>query len=241
MSPPQLVFLHGWGMHCSIWDGIVAEFRSHNAVAASLPGYGNTPFCAGGCGDLAAALSARFDGPLVICGWSLGSQVAMRWALAAPQQVERLVLVGASPRFVATADWECGVAQRVFTQFAAELALNYAKTIGRFLTLQADAGDRATLRELRQTLTHVEPSFDTLRQGLDLLRHEDLRNNVADIRMPTLIVNGERDMLVPRCAAEFLARAIPHAELALVADAGHAPFLSHRADFVRRLKAFLNG
>ena len=241
MSAPQLVFLHGWGMHYSIWDGIVPEFAARNAVAASLPGYAGSPFCAGGCGELAAALAGRFDGPLIVCGWSLGAQIAMRWALAAPQQIERLVLVGASPRFVANADWHCGVAERVFSQFATELALNYAKTIGRFLTLQADAGDRATLRELRQTLTHVEPSFDALRQGLDILLHEDLRNDVADIRMPTLILNGDRDMLVPKCAAEFLANKIPRAELEFVAEAGHAPFLSHREQFVRRLKVFLDG
>ena len=241
MSTPQLVFLHGWGMHHSIWDRILPDFAAHQAVAVSLPGYGNTRFCPGGCVDLAQALAAQFDRPLIVCGWSLGAQVALRWALAAPEQVVRLILVGASPRFVATADWQCGVAQRVFSEFGTELALSYAKTIARFLTLQADAGDRATLRELRQTLTHVEPSLDALRQGLDILLHEDLRNDVCNIRMPTLIINGERDMLVPKCAAEFLTRAISGAEIELVPDAGHAPFLSHRADFVRRLKVFLNG
>lgn len=241
MSTPQLVFLHGWGMHYSIWDGVVAKFAAHRAVAASLPGYAGSPYRPGGCGELAAALSARFDAPLIVCGWSLGAQIAMRWALAAPQQIERLILVGASPRFVATTDWQCGVAEHVFSQFATELALNYAKTIGRFLTLQADAGDRATLRELRQTLTHVEPSFDALRQGLDILLHEDLRGEVAAIQMPTLIINGSRDMLVPKCAPEFLLNLLPHAELQLVPDAGHAPFLSHGDEFVRRLKTFLDG
>ena len=241
MSKPQFVFLHGWGMQHSIWNRVLPDFVAHEAIAVSLPGYGDTPFCPGGCGDLAQALAARSDGPLILCGWSLGAQVAMRWALAAPEQIVRLILVGASPRFVATADWQCGVAQRAFSDFGRELALNYAKTIARFLTLQADAGDRATLRELRQTLTHVEPSLDALRQGLDILLHEDLRNDVCDIRMPTLIINGERDMLVPKCAAEFLTRTIAHAEVEFVPDAGHAPFLSHRADFVRRLKVFLNG
>lgn len=241
MSTLQLVFLHGWGMHHSIWDRILPEFAAHEAIAVSLPGYAHTPFCPGNCADLAQALAARCGRPLVVCGWSLGAQVAMRWALAAQGQIERLILVGASPRFVATDDWQCGVAQRVFSDFARELALNYANTIGRFLTLQADAGDRATLRELRQTLTHVEPSLHALRQGLDILLHEDLRNDVCDIRMPTLIINGERDMLVPKCAAEFLSRTIAHAEIEFVPNAGHAPFLSQRADFVRRLKVFLNG
>ena len=241
MSTPQLVFLHGWGMHRSIWDRILPEFAAHEAIAVSLPGYGDTPFCPGGCGDLARALADRFDRPITLCGWSLGAQVALRWALAAPDQVQRLIVVGASPRFVASDDWRCGVPQRVFADFGRELAMNYAKTIGRFLTLQADAGDRATLRELRQTLTHVEPSLAALRQGLDILLHEDLRDDVADLPMPTLILNGERDMLVPRCAAEFLTRTIAHAEIEFIPDAGHAPFLSHRADFVHRLKAFLNG
>lgn len=236
----RIVFVHGWGMHRSIFDGVITELGAE-AWAPDVPGYGGSAYCAGGCEALAAALSRQFDGPLVVCGWSLGAQIAMRWALANPQQVARLILVGGNPRFVASADWSCGIDARVFTGFAAELALNYAKTITRFLTLQADAGDRATLRELRAVLTHLQPTPKALRQGLDILLHEDVRDELKSLQMPTLIVYGARDMLVPRCAAEYLAEHIPHAELAWIADAGHAPFLSHRAEFVARLREFVHG
>lgn len=236
----RIVFVHGWGMHRSIFDGVIADLGAE-ASAPDVPGYGGTAYCAGGCEALAIELSRQFDGPLTVCGWSLGAQIALRWALAAPRQVTRLILVGASPRFVASDDWPCGVAAQLFTEFAAELALDYAKTITRFLTLQADAGDRATLRELRAVLTHLQPTPKALRQGLDILLHEDLRCELESIRMPTLVVHGERDMLVPRCAAEYLAERIPHAKLACIADAGHAPFLSHRAEFVARVREFVHG
>lgn len=236
----RIVFVHGWGMHRSIFDGVIAELGAA-ACAPDVPGYGGTDFCEGGCAALATGLSRQFDGPLIVCGWSLGAQIALRWALAEPQRVTRLILVGGNPRFVASDDWPCGVAAQLFTQFAAELALDYAKTITRFVTLQADAGDRATLRELRAVLTHLQPTPRALRQGLDILLHEDLRSELGSLRTPTLVVHGDRDMLVPRCAADYLAEHIPHAELACIADAGHAPFLSHRAEFVARVREFAHG
>ena len=236
----RIVFVHGWGMHHSIFDAALGEL-GEDASAPDVPGYGGAEFCEGGCDALAAALSRQFEGPLIVCGWSLGAQIAIHWALAEPQRVTRLILVGGSPRFVASDDWRCGVSAQLFTEFGAQLALDYAKTITRFLTLQADAGDRATLRELRGVLTHLQPSPKALRQGLDILLHEDLRERIAALAMPTLVIHGERDMLVPRCAAEFLAEHIPHAELAGIADAGHAPFLSHRAEFVTRVREFAHG
>lgn len=236
----RIVFIHGWGMHRSIFDGVIAGLAV-DALAPDVPGYGGTQYCAGDCAALAGALARQFDGPLIVCGWSLGAQIALRWALAEPERVARLILVGGSPRFVSGDDWQCGVSAQLFTEFATELALDYAKTITRFLTLQADAGDRATLRELRAVLTHLQPTPKALRQGLDILLHEDLRATLASVQMPTLVVQGDRDMLVPRCAAEYLATHIPHAELACITDAGHAPFLSHRAEFIARVREFAHG
>ena len=92
---PPLVLLHGWAMHSELWGPLVPRLaRRYRVHAVDLPGHGFSAapdeFTIKG---VVAALAAAFPGnepPLTVLGWSLGGQVAMRWALAAPERVRRL-------------------------------------------------------------------------------------------------------------------------------------------------------
>ena len=83
---PDLVLLHGWGMHGGIWDGVCAQlaqrFRLH---AVDLPGYGASahqePYT---LAALALAVAQVMPQRAHVGGWSLGGQVAMRLALDFP-------------------------------------------------------------------------------------------------------------------------------------------------------------
>jgi pimeloyl-[acyl-carrier protein] methyl ester esterase len=129
----------------------------------------------------------------------------------------------------------------VLEQFAQNLEQDYAGTIDRFLTLQTAGDDRAVLRRLREIFRHGEPVTAALRAGLRLLKEEDRRGVLAGIDTPALVIQGERDRLVPMGAARFLVEHLPQARLAPVAGAGHAPFLSHPAVFLEKLKSFIHG
>jgi pimeloyl-[acyl-carrier protein] methyl ester esterase len=72
-----------------------------------------------------------------------------------------------------------------------------------------------------------------------MLRDNDLRQRVDAIAAPTLILHGERDVLVRPGAAQWLERALPHARLVVFARCGHAPFLCEPVRFVREVADFL--
>jgi pimeloyl-[acyl-carrier protein] methyl ester esterase len=187
-------------------------------------------------------LSAQFDEPLAVCGWSLGGQIALRWALRHPQQISRLALVASTPCFVRRTGWECGMSEETLAEFAAALQQDYALTLRRFLALQVRGSERERelLVALRSALaSRGEPDLDALQAGLDILRDCDLRNELPGIRQPALVIGGERDTLTPPQASHYLAAQLPDARLVEIGGAAHAPFLSHPDEFMKHLTGFL--
>ncbi len=240
----DLVLIHGWGMHGGVWQDVAHALAPHCRVhAVDLPGMGDSPPCRPGT---AAQVMAELIGVLperaTVCGWSLGGQLAMRLALQCPERVGRLVLVGATPRFVNGDGWEHGVTAAVFREFAAQVMQDPAAAMGRFLSLQAMGGtsSRELIRALRARFA-LKPALhrEALQAALDMLLEADLRDAVAGMAQPALVLHGERDTLAPVAAARWLAARLPQAQLAVIGGASHAPFLSHPVAFVARLRAFL--
>lgn len=243
---PELVLLHGWGMHGGVWEPVVdrlaESFRVH---VVDLPGLGHSgPIAPYDLETLAAELANALPDATAVCGWSLGGQIAMRWALQRPQQVERLILVGTTPRFVNGPDWDRGIAAEVFRDFAAQVRDDYRGTLSRFLALQAHGGDaaRETVRSLRERFfDRSEPQPETLQAGLDILLHTDLRAEVSALTQPALVLHGDYDKLAPVAAGHWLAENLSSAELAVCGGASHAPFLSHPSWFVAAIEEFMHG
>ena len=245
-----LVLLHGWAMHSGLWlpllPRLIDRYRVHSV---DLPGHGYSssvaPFdVATLANDVAATVSELPDVAVtapVVLGWSLGGLVALEWARARPGTMRALVLVAATACFVQRPDWPHAMAPATLVQFGDELAASYRRTLLRFLTLQVQSSDHglAALALLRNHLfDRGEPDRETLRAGLALLAATDLRGAIAGIEVPTLVIGGDRDTLVPSDSLRWLAASLPHATLALIPGAAHAPFLSHPKDFVVALNRF---
>ncbi len=241
-----LVMLHGWGMHGGIWSDIAAQLAQDFEVhSVDLPGHGKSAWTGGDFSleAIVAALSRRFATPAHVCGWSLGGMIAQHWALCAPQQVGRVVLVASTPCFAARPDWQFGMPQATLEQFAAELEKDFSATLRRFLALQVRGSDheRDLLGVLRERLfSRGEPDLAALRGGLAILREADLRPSLARIAQPMLAIAGERDKLTPAHALHHLARMAQNARVVEIKGAAHAPFLSHPAVFIEHLKSFLH-
>lgn len=238
----NLVLLHGWGMHGGVWNGVKDELARHFRLhVVDLPGYGLSPACASYTLEhltmlVAAALPQRAHW----CGWSLGGLVALETARRFPEKVARLVLVASTPCFVQCEDWRCAMAPETLREFAVALESDYAGTLKRFLALQArgDEAAKAVLRALRDGLfARGRPALGALRGGLEILAQTDLRPQLG---CPSaLIVHGDRDLLTPLPAAQWLANHLPGARLEVFHGAAHAPFLSHPNEFVETVKNYL--
>lgn len=243
---PDLVLLHGWGLHSGIWAPLLPRLAPHCRITCiDLPGHGHSPR-----GDATftleaavAAVAAAAPPGATWLGWSLGGQIALAAALAG-HELERLVLVATTPRFVAGPDWPCAMDAATLADFGATLAADHRKTVRDFLALQL-RGDRhaaTRLAELRHLLAgRDDPEPGALAAGLEILAALDLRPRLAKVRQPALVISGERDRLTPAEAGRRLAAALPDGRLLVLPGAAHAPFLACPDAFVEAVTAFMPG
>lgn len=235
MSPAAtLVLLHGWGAHGGVWAEVSAKLGDRIAVQApDIDGSGSFD-------DAVDRLAARSPARCVVAGWSLGGQLALSWAQRHPAQVTGLILLAATPRFVAAPDWTHGMATAAFEEFAAMVEADAAAALRRFRLLETrgDVCARAVIRQLDHLLAaRMTGDAAVLARMLGWLRDTDLRPVLPAIRQPALVIHGDRDSVVAPAAADFLAVQLHRARIERIAGAAHAPFVSG-AD---RVCALING
>ncbi|MGF1614225.1 MAG: pimeloyl-ACP methyl ester esterase BioH [Gammaproteobacteria bacterium] len=238
--------LHGWGLDSGVWRDTQRLLSAYYRVTTlDLPGYGGNHSLgpAVGLEAMVEAVAAVITEPTVCMGWSLGGMVAMAAALRYPSKVRALILVASTPCFVQKPDWPYGLPGRQLAAFAEGLASDYQGTLLRFLTLQAGQGEsaRRVIKKFRQQVLEraaVDPSV--LQTGLAVLQTTDLRPVLHTIDCPTLMFFGGRDVLVPAAVSDALSVLRPNWFGNILANSGHAPFISHQEAFLARLQVFLD-
>ncbi|WP_425148110.1 alpha/beta fold hydrolase [Deinococcus sp.] len=150
-----------------------------------------------------------------LIGHSMGGQIALLLAALRPQRISRLVLACAS-----------GLLRQKWWRVALKLPAAMRRGDLRFVpTILAD-GARAGLPNL-------------IRSSRDLLR-EDISELLPQIHLPTLVIWGERDVLVPPALGRMLAQGIAGAQFVSLANAGHVVMVDAPLAFNRAVLAFLN-
>jgi pimeloyl-ACP methyl ester carboxylesterase len=201
---PDYVLVHGLGMAHEYWDGLADELETTGTVyALDLPGFGDAPEPAEPLGmpesgELIAELIAGegLDRPVLI-GHSTGAQAAAETAARHPELVDRLVLIGptVNPR-------ERTLAKQT-ARFLQDVAVLNPKVFAQGVASYAEAGPGWYVRNLRPMLEH----------RIELV--------LPAIAVPTLVIRGEHDRIVPRYWAEEVAALVPDGRYAEVPGRGH--------------------
>jgi pimeloyl-ACP methyl ester carboxylesterase len=255
---PALLFVHGIGGDWKTWEPVLAPLAArHRVLAVDLPGHGGS---AKGAGDYSLGGMANVLRDLMgaleleratVAGHSLGGGIAMQFAYQYPERCERLVLVssgGLGPdvglllRLATLPGSELFLA---LTAPAARSALGCASDVGRRLRI-TPAADAAFYGRAFAALAEPE----TRAAFLGTLRGVvSTRGQLVDARdrlylaetMPTLIVWGERDAVIPVDHAHAAHEAMPGSRLETFEDAGHVPQLDDPERFVACVEGFVGG
>lgn len=254
---PPVVLIHGVAGRAAQWDQIVELLaETHTVMAPDLLGHGESAKPRGdyslgahasGIRDLLAGLDIRRAS---IVGHSLGGGIAMQFAYQFPERCERLVLVssgglGADVHPLLRAATLPG-SELVLPLIAHPRVLNAASVVPRALG-RMGLRIRPDLTEMArgyQSLASAEARnafLHTLRAVIDPTGQ---RINASDrlylaSKMPTLIIWGRRDRIIPFEHAQPTQEGTPGSRLELFDGAGHFPHLDDPQQFARTLEAFL--
>lgn len=250
-----VVFIHGLSGAWQNWLENLPHFaRRHRVIAFDLPGFGASPMppwriTIKRYGEFVAALldALGVAGGAIVIGNSMGGFIAAELAIAAPERVERLVLVSAAGLTIEHQRSDLGLSalqrlERVIGAYGAWFATRSDFLSGRprlrklalgFVIAHPDRLPGPLLAE--QVRGSGKPGFVP---ALDALTSYPIRARLPEIACPTLIVWGTEDRLVPvRDAYEF-ERLIPDAKAVVWADTGHVPQFERPSGFNALVAAF---
>lgn len=178
--------------------------------------------------DTLALLDALGLARVHVVGASMGGMIGQQLALRAPARVHSLVSImsSAGPR---AAPWpRASVLRRML--HAPGTASSHARRLAHYLALFTELGrhhgDPTEVERLRHgldaALRRAYRPQGTQRQLLAVCAQPDRRAALAALQVPTLVLHGRADPLVPVAAARTLARAIPRAQLEIIEGMGHS-------------------
>ncbi len=259
-----VLFLHGFSGSGLAWAGLAGIGGRFRAIVPDLPGHGGTgwhrPEAARGDGqtppggdarprasvesaadDLATIVRRLVADRVDVVGYSMGARIALRLAVAHPESVRRLVLEApsagiADPR--ERADRAAADVERA--------RIVVAEGIEAFATCWEGepvlAGEaalpppvHARVRAIRRSNTPLGLAASLVQGGQGAM--EPLHDRLASVAAPTLVIVGSRDPA--RTRGEEVAAGVPHARLAVVEGAGHAPHLERPDRFHALVLEFL--
>jgi pimeloyl-ACP methyl ester carboxylesterase len=176
---------------------------------------------------------ARLPERFTLLGSSYGSLLALAFTLANPERVKALVLVSPVASVHRVRRWALALSTlvRVPKPFAYVMAPAVARVLGG---LELPAEGRAELVRESRRVTPVE----MVRRLEDVLA-ADYLDDLERLRLPVLVVQGERDRLVPLAYARDVALRIPRGRLEVLRGASHLPYMSHAEAFNACVKDFL--
>lgn len=242
-----VVLLHGWSAFKEIWWLTMQALAPHVRVfAPDLPGHGASPPLPGTELDRVAERIALFCDTLgltkiTLVGHSMGGNLALALALAEPELVERMVLVDPAINMDRTPPYTriyLGGSRGWATLRTAQALARSLEPITKRVPHVHKGGFVApALRRLAYAGRHDPEALHLL---LHSLFESDIHERLQEIALPTLVVSGEFDTLVPTSVTRELAAQIPGAKFAVIRNASHNPMDERPAEFAQTLLTFLS-
>jgi 2-succinyl-6-hydroxy-2,4-cyclohexadiene-1-carboxylate synthase len=224
---PAVVLLHGFTHTGASWDPVVSALgERYRALALDIRGHGSasarTPVTLEGVvNDLGSLAPDRFT----LVGYSMGGRIALHAALALPERIERLVLIGASPGIADPGEREARLEddERLAADIESMTIEAFAQRWARTPVLAGQAPDVLAAAHADRLRNDPAGLARALR-GLGNAALPSLWGRLGEIRVPVVLVVGERDEKFRAIASEMGSQ-LPHGQVIVVPGAGHAVHL----------------
>jgi 3-oxoadipate enol-lactonase len=242
-SLPPLVFLHGIGGAARGWIGQLEAFSNrYHAIAWDMPGYGSSQqLAAASILTLAEALKdflAQVGATKpVLVGHSIGGMIVQQFLVNYPNLAAAVVLAQTTSAFGSSdGEWQKKfIEARLGPLDRGQTMVSMAPSLVEGLI--GDAPDEAGLELARACMAAVPP--ETYRSSMKAMIGFDLRKNIADIRLPTLLLSGSKDNNAPAKTMAKMAAQVRGSTYVELEGVGHLANFERPHEFNEVLSDFL--
>jgi pimeloyl-ACP methyl ester carboxylesterase len=250
---PPLLLVHGLGGSWRNWlENIPYLSKTHTVYALDLPGFGRSPnppepITIAGFGEAVIDFADKLGmGPeTALIGHSMGGFISSEAVISQPDRFSSLTLVSAAGITFADLHRVDRTAREVLMRvgipiFNRRVEANLGRKRLRAASFAGIISHPSRIsREILWEIGYYGASAPALIESAKALVSYDTRERLPEIEMPTLIVWGKRDLLVPVGAAYSYHKRISGSELHIIDDTGHMVQLERPARFNRTVKAFV--
>ncbi len=219
-----ILLIHAVGYDLTYWDKqIEALCDSYNVVAFDLPGHGRSP---GAPEDwtfpkAVATVSQLIEDiggrPIHLIGISFGGMIAQATALARPELIRSLTLIGTAPTFPDSA--RAAMKTRAEQTRTGGMQAVLQSSLERWFTGETRARRPDIVDRVSKTMLANDPAVHA--SIWEMISKFDVHDRLSEIRCPTLILVGEHDPSTPPSVASALAAKIPGSKLVVLPNASH--------------------
>ena len=247
---PTMVLAHGFGCDQQMWRLVVPHFEAtHRVVLFDHVGAGGSDASAydaarharleGYAQDVVEIIDALDAGPVVLVGHSVSAMIGLLAARERPELVDRLVLVGPSPRYIDDGDYRGGFSQEEIDELLETMDDNYLGWSAHIAPVIMGVPDRPELgEELTSRFCRTDPTLARRFARTTFL--SDNRADLPEVTTPALVVQCREDVIAPMEVGEYVRDHLPNSDFTVLDAVGHCPNLSAPDQLVAAMKAYLS-
>jgi sigma-B regulation protein RsbQ len=244
-----MIFALGFGTDQTAWEQVVAPFLdTHRIVVYDNVGAGKSDpgaFSANKYDTLHSYTNDLLDicdelqiKDAVLVAHSVSGMVATLAGIKAPHHFSKLVLVGASPRYLNDEAYTGGFDQPSLNGLFEAMSNNYFAWVSGFAPAAMGNPNNPKLAEnFANTLSAIRP--DIAQSVARVIFQSDHRHDLPKLNIPTLLLQSQKDIAVPLEVAEYLNKHIKDSTMKVVDAEGHFPHISAPAEIIREIQNFI--
>ncbi|HEY4307711.1 MAG TPA: alpha/beta hydrolase [Gemmatimonadaceae bacterium] len=244
-----MLFAHGFGCDQNMWRFVAPEFENtHRTVLFDYVGSGHSSRAAysterystleGYAQDVLDVIHALDLHDVIFVGHSVSSMIGILAANREPSRFARLVLIGPSPRYINDGTYVGGFERADIDGLFEMMDKNFLGWANFLAPAIMKNPDRPELgAELASSFCSTDPII--ARAFAKATFYADNRKDLAQVSVPSLILQCTDDMVAPLAVGQFLETKLPGTTLRVMKANGHCPHMSHPEETIALMRQYL--
>ncbi|MBW7963576.1 sigma-B regulation protein RsbQ [Bradyrhizobium japonicum] len=244
-----MIFAHGFGCDQNMWrfvapafekDFMTVVFDHVGAGGSDLSAYDSAKYStlSGYAKDVVEIGTELGLKDSVFVGHSVSSMIGVLAARQAPGMFGKLVLIGPSPRYIDDDGYVGGFSAQQIEELLRFLDSNHMGWSMQMAPMIMGNPDRPELgQELTNSFCSADPEIAKAFARVTFT--SDNREDLAEVSLPTLVLQCSEDIIAPPEVGEFVARNIPNSRMIVLDATGHCPNLSAPEEVIAAMRPFV--